>query len=146
MSAAIKDWHPAPGGDEACLRLNRGGTLYEEFTCRFPALSFTYSTPELTYDPIPMRDWMEEHPFVPIIACVMYAAMIVLGRMYFADKPRWNWRWTLAMWNLFLSVFSLIGFLRTAPAIFFVYTNYSWQENLCFDPEAHVGSGSVGVW
>mmetsp|Transcript_11101 Transcript_11101/g.24852 ORF Transcript_11101/g.24852 Transcript_11101/m.24852 type:complete len:328 (+) Transcript_11101:135-1118(+) len=143
----MKDWYPSRGTEgNPCIKYNVGGFPFEEFSCLYPSLGSTYLAPELKYDTIPVRDWMLEHPVVPIVACVLYAVGIVLGRRYFDGRDRWNWRWTLAAWNLLLSVFSCIGFCRTAPAIVHLYTTYSWQENLCFDPESHFGSGTVGLW
>jgi elongation of very long chain fatty acids protein 6 len=70
----------------------------------------------------------------------------VLGQQYFATRPAWNWRNSMALWNLGLSVFSTIGFVRTLPQLAHNLFNYSLTENLCFDPESHFGSGATGFW
>ena len=101
---------------------------------------------EKSYDTIPVRDWMAVHPWVPIVACVLYMALIPVGQAYFATRPRWNWRITLAVWNLFLSLFSAVGVIRTLPALWHLYSFYSVEENFCMDPESHFGSGTTGLW
>jgi len=101
---------------------------------------------ELDFDPVRNRDWMIEHPSVPIAAVLAYAAFIVFGQAYFANRKPWNWRRTMALWNLTLSVFSALGFLRTAPHLAHNLLHYSVEQNMCFDPEAHFGSGATGLW
>jgi elongation of very long chain fatty acids protein 6 len=91
---------------------------------------------------------MAQHNFIPIVACILYGIGIMFGKFYYfgGSKPPWNWRMTLAVWNLGLSVFSFIGLLRTLPHFIHNWLYYGWRENLCFDPEAHFGSGSTGAW
>jgi hypothetical protein len=89
---------------------------------------------------------MEERPWIPLVALFFYATGIVLGQAYFATRDAWNWRRTMALWNLSLSVFSFVGLLRVAPALAHNVWHYTWAENLCLDPESHFGSGSTGFW
>jgi elongation of very long chain fatty acids protein 6 len=88
-----------------------------------------------------------DHAFVPILAVIAYIGLMIVGqRYYFANRKPWDWRQTMALWNLSLSTFSAIGFLRTAPQLLHNLTNYTWRQNFCFDPESHYGSGSTGLW
>ena len=82
----------------------------------------------------------------PIFACVLYGLMILVGRTLFANRERLHWRYTLASWNLLLSVFSVVGMLRTAPHLFYNLTHMSIHENLCTNPRYTYGSGSTGLW
>lgn len=97
-------------------------------------------------DVVPVRDWMVERPWLPVIIVLLYLLLIIAGKSYFKTRPAWNWRSAMAAWNLSLSVFSAIGFLRTAPRLFLLLRNYTWKENLCMDPESHFGSGNTGLW
>jgi hypothetical protein len=101
---------------------------------------------ETIYDPVPVRDWMMRHPIVPLTACVLYGLMIVIGQALFAKRERLRWKYTLAAWNLALATFSAVGFCRTAPWLWHMVQTYSWDQILCFDPEASFGSGSTGLW
>ena len=85
-------------------------------------------------------------PYVPIVAVLLYGCFIVMGQFYLSNQSRWDWRMTMSFWNLGLSVFSAIGFLRTAPALMHNFYYYTIQDNFCFDPESHFGSGSTGLW
>ena len=100
----------------------------------------------MNYDPVELRDWMVANPWVPAVAVLMYGVFIVLGKKYFTGRPAWDWRATMALWNLFLSVFSAIGFCRTLPQLVHDFYYYSVTENFCFDPESSYGSGSSGLW
>lgn len=101
---------------------------------------------EIGYDPVAVRDRMVKSPWVPILACLLYGLLIVVGQAHFSTRPPWNFRRLLAVWNFGLSVFSFIGFIRVLPAIGHLWTHYGWQENFCMDPESHYGSGSTGLW
>lgn len=89
---------------------------------------------------------MVENPWVPIAAVFLYGVFILYGRYHFASRPAWNWRNTMSLWNLGLSVFSAIGFVRSLPQLIHNLMTYSLTENLCLDPESHFGSGGTGFW
>jgi elongation of very long chain fatty acids protein 6 len=89
---------------------------------------------------------MRRNPWVPVAAVVLYGIGIVAGQRYMADKPRFHWRYTLAAWNLFLSVFSFMGMIRTLPVILHYAPAQSLRDNVCGDPTAPYGLGSTGLW
>lgn len=101
---------------------------------------------EKDFCPVTVRDLMVNNPWFPIVSVIAYAALILIGKSYFSTRPAWNFRTTLACWNLGLSLFSLIGFLRTAPQLLHNLFYYGVQANLCFDAESNFGSGSTGLW
>uniref|UniRef100_A0A7S1ZT57 Elongation of fatty acids protein n=1 Tax=Trieres chinensis TaxID=1514140 RepID=A0A7S1ZT57_TRICV len=129
-----------------CVATNGGGVEYTEFSCLYSTLGRTYLGFEAYYDPIPVLKWMQGHNSVPIIACVLYGALIGLGKLYMRDRESWKWRRTLAMWNLGLSVFSWIGMARTLPQLVHNLWTMSLRDNLCTNPEITYGSGSTGLW
>jgi len=89
---------------------------------------------------------MVARPLIPIAAVTAYGLFCVLGQAYFSNRKPWNWRRAMALWNLGLSLFSAVGFLRTAPQLLHNLVHYSVAQNMCFDPEAHYASGSTGLW
>lgn len=101
---------------------------------------------EVNYDPCRVRDWMQDHPFVPVIAVILYAVFIVCGRAYFERRDPLSARRALALWNLSLSVFSFCGLVRTLPHLLHNLTHMSLRDNVCNDPESQFGSGSTGFW
>ena len=98
------------------------------------------------YDPVPVLHWMQQHPALPVAACVVYMALIFGGQYYFASRPRLQYRNTMAVWNLFLSAFSWMGMARTLPQLIHNLSTYSLRDNLCLDPRSTYGSGSTGLW
>lgn len=101
---------------------------------------------ENQYDPVAVRDVMVENPWIPVVAVTFYGVAIYFGRRYFEHREPFNWRYSMAFWNLGLSIFSAIGFVRTLPQVAHNILNYTATENLCLDPESHFGSGATGFW
>ena len=62
------------------------------------------------------------------------------------SRPPYQLRYPLAMWNLFLSLFSCYGFLRTGPHLFHrIYQATSIQQALCESIYVSYGGGCVGL-
>lgn len=101
---------------------------------------------EKKYDPADVLHAMQDRPWVPIAACILYGLFIVAGQAAFANRPRLNWRYTMACWNLLLSTFSFVGMFRTFPQLVHNLTTMSLRDNLCSDPRVTYGSGSTGLW
>jgi hypothetical protein len=89
---------------------------------------------------------MESQPLLPIVVCALYAILIFGGQYLMENSESWKWRRSMAAWNLFLSVFSGIGMLRTLPQLLHNLATMSVRDNLCRDPRETYGSGSTGLW
>ena len=89
---------------------------------------------------------MLRNPAFPVLCVVLYGVLIVTGQRYFKDRKPWNWRRTMAMWNLLLSTFSAVGFLRTFPMLVHLLVNYSIEELFCISADKMYGNGSTGLW
>mmetsp|Transcript_16804 Transcript_16804/g.23934 ORF Transcript_16804/g.23934 Transcript_16804/m.23934 type:complete len:297 (+) Transcript_16804:249-1139(+) len=129
-----------------CILINGSGAPFQELSCVYPKMAMFYSKRELGFDPIPVRDWMKSHSFVPVTAVVLYGVFIIWGQAYFKNRKALNWRSAMSAWNLFLSVFSTIGLFRTLPTFLHNITTKSLRDNLCDDPESSFGSGATGLW
>ena len=140
-------WYPTDATGR-CVVQNTANFTYEDFTCLYEdSIGRTLLPFEKDYNPIHVRDWMVDNPWVPVAAILGYGVMIGVGRPYFAKRDPWSWRTLLALWNLGLSVFSFVGFCRVAPQLAHNLYHYSLSENLCFDPEQMYGSDRmVGTW
>jgi hypothetical protein len=95
--------------------------------------STLFSRFEKKYDPVAVLEWMRDHPIVPIVAVVAYAALIFGGQYAMKDRAPWNLRRLMALWNLSLSVFSWIGMFRTLPQLMHNLYYSSLRDNLCLD-------------
>jgi len=83
---------------------------------------------------------------IPIYTCLAYVVLIFGGQQLFKSRQAWDWRRSMAMWNLSLSIFSWIGMARTAPQLAHNLYHMSIRDNLCLDPRSTYGSGSTGLW
>lgn len=61
-------------------------------------------------------------------------------------QESWNWRKTLAAWNLLLSLFSFMGMIRTVPHVLVDMATLPLRDNICVNPRYGSGSGSTGLW
>jgi elongation of very long chain fatty acids protein 6 len=146
-------WHPVDSTGE-CLRestqYGTGGAqkvYYEEISCLYPSLRSTYMDFEYNTGYI-YEVWskMEANPWIPFLACGIYVLAIFAGQAYMKDRPAWNWRKTLAFWNLLLSVFSFVGFMRVTPQVLHNLYHYGVKNNVCESPYTLVGVGPVANW
>jgi len=80
--------------DNGCIMINDAGVAFKELSCVHPNFCklMGYSEFERTYDPVLVRDWMREHPIIPIIAVAVYGTFIVCGQRYFKDRNPLDWR------------------------------------------------------
>lgn len=146
-------WRPSdPSGD--CLRfmdvehvgIDHAGKEYEDFLCLYPSLKPFYMDWEMNWRPFWLLYYMKENMWIPILSLVLYGIMIIGGKKYFETRKPWNLKTPLMLWNLALATFSLVGFVRVLPLAIHTLVNYSWKENICFDPLSHSGHSEAGVW
>jgi elongation of very long chain fatty acids protein 6 len=53
----------------------------------------------------------------------------------------------VAVWNLFLALFSIIGAIRVVPHFFYMFTFLDFKETVCLRPDAAgYGDGAAGLW
>ena len=116
------------------------------FAAFIPHMSIPFVRVEKKYDPMPVLNWMRDHPMVPIFAVTLYCVLIFGGQHLMRNKPAWNWRRSMAVWNLSLSLFSWFGMFRTLPQLMHNLYYMSVRDNLCLDPRVTYGSGSSGLW
>lgn len=135
---------------ETCTFRAPDGLEYQEFMCRFPILEPLYfwfekyhkSDSVIQY--VPVREWMKEHPEVPLIAVTLYALFLYFGTKYMENREPFKWRKGLAAWNLFLTIYSGISVLRGVHPLY-NYATLPLKENLCTDHRTMYG-GASGLW
>lgn len=62
------------------------------------------------------------------------------------DCKPWAWKRQLAAWNLFLALFSTLGFFRTFPHLVHNYATMSLRDNFCVTARQTCGGGSTSLW
>eukprot|EP00602_Paraphysomonas_sp_CaronLab_P011765 CAMPEP_0185041530 /NCGR_PEP_ID=MMETSP1103-20130426/40960_1 /TAXON_ID=36769 /ORGANISM="Paraphysomonas bandaiensis, Strain Caron Lab Isolate" /LENGTH=273 /DNA_ID=CAMNT_0027581301 /DNA_START=1 /DNA_END=822 /DNA_ORIENTATION=+ len=93
-----------------------------------------------------MHDWMERNGNLFFLSVAVYLCFCYFGIKFMENKKRFDLRIPLAMWNAFLSVFSTIGMLRTAPVLIGKLLTESFENTICADATEAYGNGTVGFW
>lgn len=66
------------------------------------------------------KEWMEENWTISFYYVGAYLLFIFLGQQYMQNRPRFELRKPLIIWNLALAAFSIFGAVRTVPEIIFI--------------------------
>jgi elongation of very long chain fatty acids protein 6 len=65
-----------------------------------------------------MRDWVKSNLYNFYMISGAYILLVLIGREYMKNKPKFELRLPLIVWNAFISVFSIIGTIRCLPGLF----------------------------
>jgi hypothetical protein len=84
--------------------------------------------------------------WISYFASTMYLIGLWQGTSMMKDRPAWGLKTTLALWNLFLAIFSFVGAIRTAPHLFFMLKDFGFEYTVCRSALASYGSGATGFW
>ena len=66
-----------------------------------------------------------------ILYAFIYIFVIFVGKAYMNNKPKYELRSTLALWNILLALFSTIGAIRVLPELIFSLKNYGFDYSIC---------------
>lgn len=101
---------------------------------------------EKNFDPIPLLRLMQANNYViPIAFVVLYALFCFLGQKIMAKRQAFELTTALAVWNLFLAVFSIWGAIRTVPQMIMMFTILSFEDALCKEAFITYGGGAAGM-
>jgi len=89
---------------------------------------------EKNFDQGSARQWVQAN-WVPLCSSAgfVYLLLIYLGRTWMASRPPFNLRTSLAAWSFALALFSILGFLRTAPELVNILSSKGLRGSVC-DP------------
>lgn len=82
---------------------------------------------------------------IPIIAVVIYMAFCYFGTIVMKDIKPFKIEKALTYWNLFLSLFSFYGAIRTVPHILYRVTHVTFEETVCDRADYSYGAGACGL-
>jgi len=119
---------------------------YHQLFQHLPFLEPFYTDFEKNFNPKPYYDFIKGHPMLPVVICIGYIIFCFGGQHLMKKRERFNLRYPLAYWNLFLSVFSFIGMLRTAPHLAYDVSHLPFKQTICFPANQLYGSGANGFW
>lgn len=91
-------------------------------------------------------DWTAMHTDVPVFAVSIYLAVVFRGSTLLENQPPMKLKATFAIWNLALSVFSIIGAAKSVPRMIQVLRSEGLHYSICADPEDWYLNGAAGLW
>lgn len=125
---------------------NKPAVSFHQIFDAVPGLSPFYFQWEKTYDAYPPFQFVQQHPFLAAGCSIVYGLAIIAGQRYMSDRKPFDLRWSLAAWNLLLSIFSGWGMLRIVPHVLYNVSNFSGEELICNDAVSMYGCGATGLW
>jgi len=79
-----------------------------------------------------VKSWMDENwRQVCFYASGVYMLLIFGGQAYMANRPAYDLRGLLTIWNMFLAAFSIMGAARTLPEFLHVLSTHGFHYSLC---------------
>lgn len=122
------------------------GLPFTQFFNVYPVTEVFYTEFEKKYDVNPVIDIMIAMNYtVPVIAVVLYMLFCYFGAKIMANYKPFGLTNTLAAWNLFLSVFSTYGAIRTVPHMLYRIATVSFESTVCESPVTAYGAGACGL-
>jgi hypothetical protein len=116
------------------------GKPFTQFWQKVPVLEPFYTNFEKTYNPdYPLAQWMHVNNWVPIVAIIAYMLFCYFGQIIMKDRKPFDLRYSLAAWNLFLSLFSFWGAFRTVPEMIYNISTQPFDQTVC--TQAHLWGG-----
>lgn len=82
---------------------------------------------------------------VPVVSVVLYLLFCYFGQKYMATRKAFGLEKSLAVWNLFLSVFSAYGAIRTVPHMLHRIATVPFEQTVCESPHSAYGAGACGL-
>jgi hypothetical protein len=101
---------------------------------------------ELNFDGPTLCAFCRSRWWISYFVSTLYLIGLWRGTSMMKDKKPYGLKTALAMWNLFLAVFSFIGASRTAPHLLFMLKDYGFEYSVCRAAVVGYGSGPVGFW
>jgi elongation of very long chain fatty acids protein 6 len=79
------------------------------------------------------RQWMYTHWNWSVYASVMYVFLVFAGQFVMKNRQPFKLRRLLTVWNISLTVFSTVGFLRSMPELIVstLGSNGSFHKSVC---------------
>lgn len=78
------------------------------------------------------------------MSVVLYLLFCRYGSQWMAGREAFDLRYTLAAWNLFLSVFSAYGMVRTVPHMLYLIYSQPFERTVCDPAFKAYGWGATG--
>ena len=88
-------------------------------------------------------EWMQNNWILSVICSILYIILIFTGKLYMHDKPRFELRLPLILWNVCLAIFSLLGTIRVWPEFIYTFNTHGFVYTVC---DYQCAYGITGFW
>lgn len=88
-------------------------------------------------------EWTGKRWYYTIYISIVYIMIIFMIKSFMSHRAKYNLKIWLALWNLFLSVFSIIGTYKLLPYLAYNWYTYGLDYVLC---DKEFIYGSTGFW
>ncbi|CAG0880310.1 unnamed protein product [Darwinula stevensoni] len=75
--------------------------------------------------------WLMDHWPLSFVFAALYLILVFWGRHWMRNRPAWEMKKSLIAWNLFLSVFSILGASRAIPEFYHSIRGNSLYYSMC---------------
>jgi elongation of very long chain fatty acids protein 6 len=115
-------------------------TAVLDYLNRFDELQANFKAQELV-------DFMNGHIDIPVIIVALYLALVLyVPNVIMKARDAIKCQTFFALWNLILTVFSVVGSFYTVPHIVSVIYNRGLRYSACGEPHEFYFDGRVGFW
>jgi len=87
--------------------------------------------------------WMKHNWHLSIVISFIYVILVGLGNIWMRSRPKYELRFMLIIWNLFLAVFSITGAIRSFPEFYYALTQHGIVYSVC---DSNWIYGVSGFW
>ncbi|XP_003402069.1 elongation of very long chain fatty acids protein 6 [Bombus terrestris] len=109
-----------------------------------PEYSYIFNF-EKSYSYLDTQNWLLNNLVFCFSCVIIYVIIIVGGMFYMLNKPKYNLKRPLALWYGVMALFSIIGFSRTAPELFFALGHRGLYYSVCI-PSNYFQNPVSGFW
>lgn len=88
-------------------------------------------------------DWMKTNWHISVIVSIAYIILVFTGRKIMENRPKFELRLFLIVWNIFLATFSIAGTIRVWPDFIYTLTKHGAVHSVCNNSYAY---GITGFW
>lgn len=101
---------------------------------------------ENTFDPRWSTGWWRDNWWTAFFWIGAYITFIYGGQYIMKDRPRFELRKILCVWNIVLAVFSTMGALRMTPEIIHLLQNFGFSFSVCVAGKPFLDNRVGGFW
>jgi hypothetical protein len=122
---------------------------FSDFTIeeKFPVMQMLSTPYELQWDEFDSwARYFRTTWTVPVAVSLLYLVAIPVGQRLMANRPAFELKYPLFLWNLGLAIFSIIGVVRVLPSFFFGLATNGPMYYICRNAAISYGRGPLGLW